>query len=365
VSHSPGSATIRLFLTARLVAGLLVASVLIWMMWSTGRADAGSLLAARKARCVERASWLTGPRSASRTDLNWNVHGADLGHPLLQGDDLYLVFGDTFGRTGRGGPDWRSNTMARVSSPEPGDEFVIADMVTDDTGEAAELLPSMKVDGIEKTVIPTYGIGVGDEMVLHYMSVRRWSSPGRWEVAHAGFASSVDDGVTWTVHDEQLDGDGNFAQVAMVALDEHVLLYGIPAGRFGGVQLARARPAELTRPSTYEYWNGRDWTGHAGAAVDIVPAPVGELSVRWSETLERWLMMYLDETLRAVVVRSAPEPVGPWSTPRIVTTDRQYPLSYAPYFIPTPDRDGQTYFTLSQFGPYQVSLMRLDLSCLV
>ena len=362
--HSLSRAATRLSLAIKIVAGSVIASVLIWMMWSTGRADAGSLLAAPRARCVERAGWLTGPRSASRTDLNWNVHGADLGHPIVHGDDLYLVFGDTWGRTGHEGADWRSNTIARVSSPDPSDDLVIADMVTDETGEAAELLPSMKVAGIEKTVIPTYGIGVGEEMVLHYMSVRRWVSPGRWEVGHAGFASSVDSGVTWTVHDERLDGEGNFAQVAMVSLDDHVLLYGIPAGRFGGVQLARARPAELTRPSTYEYWDGREWTGDPGAAVDIVPAPVGELSVQWSETLDRWLMMYLDETLRAVVVRSAPDPVGQWSGPRVVTTDRQYPLSYAPYFIPGPERDGQAYFTMSQFGPYQVSLMRLDLACL-
>lgn len=363
MSQSTTSAASRLSVAAATVAGTLIAAVLIWMMWSTGRADAGSLLAAPRDRCVERASWLTGPRSTSRTDLTWNVYGADLGHPLLHGDDLYLVFGDTFGRTGREGPDWRSNTLARVSSPEPGDDFVIADMVTDETGEAAELLHSMKVEGVEKTVIPTYGIGVGDEMVLHYMSVRRWNTPGRWEVAYAGFASSVDNGVTWTVHDEVLDGNGNFAQVAMVALDDHVLLYGIPAGRFGGVQLARALADDLARPSTFEYWDGNDWTADADDAVDIVPAPVGELSVRWSETLEQWLMMYLDETLRAVVVRTAPEPVGPWSAARVVTTDRQYPTSYAPYFVPGPDRDGQAYFTMSQFGPYQVSLMRLDLAC--
>src|SRR5262249_12577517 len=115
------------------------------------------------------------------------VSGADLGHLFDLDNRLYLVFGDSWGpgtdlppdpgRTDLGRPlivkDWRSNTMASVSSAQ---EFLQnglrnASMITDRDSHAKELIPGLHQpnDGRgEVTKIPTGGVAVGETMFLHY-----------------------------------------------------------------------------------------------------------------------------------------------------------------------------------------------------
>lgn len=307
---------------------------------------------------VTRVAQVTGPGSVNDTARRWDVYGADLGHMLWYEGSLYMVFGDTFGP---GGHDWRSNTMARIASPVPSSGLPFASMVTGRGGAAAELLGSKKVDGVEQTVIPTYGIAVGSRMYLHYMSVRHWTSPGRWQINYSGMAWSDDGGRTW-VKDPgtRWPAGSNFGQVAMAEQRGTVYLLGIPAGRFGGVQVARVSSADLLSLGDYRYWDGTTWSADPAAAATVVPAPVGELSVRWSSYLGRWLMMYLDESRAAVVLRTAPQLTGPWTAEQVVTTAAQYPELYAPYLVPV-ETGPDVYFTMSQYGPYEVYLMRARL----
>src|SRR5207248_6602149 len=94
--------------------------------------------------------------------------------------------------------------------------------------------------------IPTYGVSTGKRMFLHYMSVQHWGQPGHWTLNASGLAFSDDDGQTWT-KDEHLTwpGDSNFGQVAIVEDRGYLYFFGIPGGRYGGVQLARVRPEEI------------------------------------------------------------------------------------------------------------------------
>ncbi|MBV8527993.1 MAG: DUF4185 domain-containing protein, partial [Candidatus Dormibacteraeota bacterium] len=149
-------------------------------------------------------------------------------------------------------------------------------------------------------------------------------------------------------------------QVAMVALDGYVYLFGIPGGRFGNAELARVPEADMLQLDAYRYWDGLAWSADPRAAAAVVPAPVGELSVRWSDTLHRWLMMYLDESRAAIVMRTAPQITGPWGDEQVVATAAEHPELYAPYMIPL-DTGPDIYFTMSQFGPYEVYLMKLTL----
>lgn len=310
---------------------------------------------------VEVAAQLTGPGSVNRTDQRWNVHGTDLGHMFRHDGELFMVFGDTFGPGGFGGRAWRSNVMARIPDPDPRNGLRFDEMITGAGGQATELLGSRKIHGVERTVIPTYGISIDGRMYLHYMSVRTWNGPGRWDVRHSGFAYSDDGGRTWT-KDQQMrwpDGSG-FAQVAMVRRDGHVYLFGIPEGRFGGVRLARVPEDGLLEPSAYRYWNGTQWSRVESDAVEIVPGPVGELSVRWSEARSTWLMMYLNEERSAIVLRTAAELTGPWTAEQGVVGARKHPQLYAPYLVPTETGD-DVYFTMSRYDIYNVLLMRMRL----
>ncbi|WP_166461986.1 DUF4185 domain-containing protein [Paracoccus alkanivorans] len=300
---------------------------------------------------------LTGPNSANRTD-RWNVHGTDLGHMFRHKGALYMVFGDTFGADGGA---WRSSTMARITEP-PG-SFDFAQMIEGPDGSAKELIGSAKLPGFEWTVIPTNGISLGDRMVLHYMSVRMWTSNGRWLVRRSGLAYSDDDGWTWHRSPAAVWPNGvGFEQVAFVDLGGMIYSFGIPAGRFGEVRLRRVGRDAIFDPAAYRYWDGSGWVPDHRAAAAVVPAPAGELSVAWSETHRRWLMMYLDEVQAAIVLRMADELTGPWSKPQTVAQARDYPGLYAPFIVPGDALDDAVSFTMSRWKPlYNVFLMKAPL----
>lgn len=245
---------------------------------------------------VEQIAQLTGPAETSLNSTweEFEVYGTDLGHTFIHGESMYMVFGDTFAISNT---DWRCNTAAKLSADQdPADGLIIVDMITDREGHAQELLPAKKIDFDEITVIPTYGVAVGDRLFLHYMSVHNWGTPGVWTLNESGLAYWDDDGQSWT-KDEAVrwSGESNFGQVSIVEHDAHLYIHGIPGGRFGGVQLARVAPENLLDLTMYEYWDGTDWTGDIAAAESIVPAPVGELSVRWNAYYNTWVMMYLNE----------------------------------------------------------------------
>lgn len=365
---------VRLVLAAVVV---LAAGLAIYLLSNRGRAVPLGILRADQApphRAVEMPPlWerfgslsvtqqLTGPGSPNQTFERWNVGGTDLGFTFLHEGDLYMVFGDTYGRERS---DWRSNTMAKVAdveSPAAGLEF--ERFISDPSGRATELLSSQKVYWVEQTVIPTNGVSVDSRMFLHYMSVRRWVAPGQWRINHAGLAYSEDDGHTWVKSGPFWGERSNFAQVAFARIDdepETVYLFGIPAGRFGQVKLARVAADTMLSPGAYEYWDGGDWSPFESDAATVVPAPVGELSVAWSGYLQRWVMMYLDERHKAIVVRTADELTGPWTEPRLITTARDHPQLYAPFIIPFRTNAPEIFFTMSRWDSYNVYLMHLKL----
>jgi hypothetical protein len=310
---------------------------------------------------TEVAGQITGAKSPNHTD-RWDVYGTDLGHMFWHGGELYMVFGDTFGKPTILGKHWRSNTMARVADPDPRHGLRIETMITGPDGWAKELIPSKKIDQLEMTVIPTNGISAGGRMILHYMSVRHWDKPGRWTVSRSGLAYSDDDGRTWKTPAAAVwPGGTGFEQVAFVRHGEFIYSFGIPQGRFGGVRLRRVAPENILVRSAYQYWNGTDWVPDIGAAAVIVPAPVGELSVAWSAAHNRWIMLYLDPQAEAIVLRAAAGLTGPWGDKQQVLSRKDYPGIYAPFIVPGSDIDGDLYYTASFWGPYNVFLMHTRL----
>lgn len=329
-----------------------------------GRGMVGSLEATE----LEVVQQLTGPGSANRTDERWGVVGTDLGHPFLHRGDLYLTFGDTYGggglfRTGGfGARDWRSNVMARIDEPDPRGALRFTEMLSRPDGRARELLSRDMLPGEPETVIPTAGVSDGRRMFLHHMSVRSWDGPGRWTVGRSGIAYSDDDGDTWTVDPDAVWGEGSgFAQVAYAQDDGSVYVFGIPEGRFGDVRLARVSSDALLRPDAYRYWTGAGWAPEEGRAVALVAGSVGELSVGWSGTHGLWLMMYVDEERRAVVLRTAERVTGPWSEARPLVPAARFPTLYAPYMLPL-ETGRDVYFTLSRYDVYNVFLLRARLA---
>lgn len=328
-----------------------------------------ALAGASDVRMVAR---LVGEGSINDTPARFGLHGADLGSMFNKGDTLYMVFGDSFGCCipGTGGPgnarDWRKNCLAIITDRDPTDGLTFDDMIVDRPGHAKELLHAGRFD---KTVIPTYGVAVGERMYLHYMAVLAWGQPGEWFLNESGLAYSDDDGQTWSKDAEcKWEGSSNFGQVAIAKTDSEAYLFGIPGGRFGGVQLARVGLDSLLDKSAYSYFAGTadgapQWSPDEKPAVLIVPSPVGELSVLWNPYLERWIMTYLDEKRAGIVIREALHPWGPWAPSLPLVSGSEYPGLYGAYMHPWYiENDGEIlYFTMSQWDPYSVFLMRARL----
>jgi len=323
---------------------------------------------------VTEVEQLTGPASPNKTD-RYFVAGQDLGSMFRANGKTWFVFGDTFGQrdpemTGGGGGGWRSNTLAYTTDTDPEDGIRFDGYIVDDTNWAKELIPAKQVDGLEITVIPTYGFAADGAMYLDYMSVKHWGAPGEWETNYSGLAKSTDEGKTWTkLAAPRWPGNSNFVQVSVQEVDGDLYFWGVTHGRFGGVQLMKVPEKQVEEQDAYRYFAGLDadgapqWSADMTEAKTIVDGTVGELSVAWNDYLKRWLMTYTDGGGGGSGIREAAAPWGPWSDAHTLVSAADVPGLYSPYMLPEyTANDGRTiYFTLSKWGPYNVFWYRADL----
>ncbi len=325
---------------------------------------------------------LTGPDAINDTEQA-AVAGTDLGSMANVGDRTYFFFGDTFGErdpdsTGGQGGIWRSNVSAWTTDDDPSDGITFDGWApADDLGWAQALVEGehdINDGGGEVTKIPTHGFAIGEALYISYMSVSYWGEPGAWDANYAGLAKSTDEGETWTPLDSpRWPGDSNFIQVAPVHVTEggteYLYLWAIPSGRFGGVQLMRVPATEdaVEDQSAYSYFAGTDadgeplWDADMRHAETVVEGTIGELSVMWSEYLERWIMTYSDAG--NAYIREGITPWGPWGEPIELVRASDYPGLYAPFLNPRYVGEGgkRIYFAMSLWGPYNVFWFSADL----
>lgn len=313
---------------------------------------------------------LTGPDAPNNTWGRWDIKGTDLGIMWDDGAGRVLTaFGDTFGNawTGPGGGsgpngNWRSNVLVRSSDTDLSDGMLFESAPQSPQGIAKQLIPSKKINGDEITTIPTAAISVGKRQYLGFMSVKQWGAPGYWDTNYAGIAYSDDDGENWTVSDTRWDntaaGDDPFQMQAYVRSGGQIYVFGTQNGRNGPASLARVPAQKLLDESAYRYWDGAHWSKDEADAAPVIDAPVSELSVQYDAFSKRFLLMTLSG--EDIVLRTATSPEGPWSAPQTVASSADYPGLYGGYFHPW-NKDGVIYFTMSQWSPYNVYLMRMQI----
>lgn len=316
---------------------------------------------------------VTGEDSPNRTGSGFGVYGTDLGILWDSGNgEVLAAFGDTYGLgwappgTGPDHADWRCNVLAASTATDLAAGLPLYPVATRPNGTAAQILDRDR-DVRENTVIPTTGIAVDGTDYLHYMSVRNWGKPGNWDTTYAGVAVSTDHGRTWRKPPGSRWPNRRhrhpFQMGAFVRDGEHVYLVGTPAGRFGSASLARVPAPSVSDVDAYEYWTGRAWVrGDPFAAVPVLAGPVGELSVGYHRFLGRWLAIHLDEHRAAIVLRSAERLTGPWRDPVPLVSGTDYPGLYGGYLHPWTLDGPDVYFTMSQWVPYHVLLLRATLA---
>ncbi len=312
-----------------------------------------------------------GPDGNNSTQ-NVDVCGADLGSMFDWNGKVYNVFGDTFGCPLSATPvNWRSNTLSYTTDSNPSDGITFDGWIVGADGKAKALIPHDAGPATE-TAIPTYGVSIGTTGYLFYFEGT--ISPS-WSCNYSSVAKSTDGGQNWTKLSGLKWSPGNFNQVAIYKKGGYVYFFGIPCGRTGGAKLMRVLEGSIENKAAYEYVTGFDpsgnptWTVNAeSSAVIVVPAPVGELSVRWDNYLGKYIMMYLkDVSPYTIQLRSAPDLWGPWGAPQDIVNGNTYPCLYAPYMREGyEENDGQVvYFRMSRFctgfNPYSTYWMKVTL----
>jgi hypothetical protein len=306
----------------------------------------------------------------NQTHSNYKVDATDLGIMWdAGGGTIMCVFGDTFGNgwtgPGAGGPDWRSNVLAKSTDTNLADGLTFSTMIQDTPGHAKQIIYSAHdTSGTgDFTAIPTAGVTVGSRHYIHYMQIRSWDGAGRWTTNFSEIAYSDDGGQNWTKSGVKWSGTSKFAQAAYIKSGGYVYMFGTPSGRFGSVFLARVTEANMLNKASYQYWNGSSWvTNNEGAAVAIIAGPVGEISVVYNTKYQKYILGYLNEQRAEVVFRDSASLTGGWSVENVVAPATVYPGLYGCFIHPWSNTGDDLYFLMSQWDPYNVFLMRSPLN---
>ncbi|MDR0542394.1 MAG: DUF4185 domain-containing protein [Dysgonamonadaceae bacterium] len=311
----------------------------------------------------------------NRTDERYNVGGTDLGIIWDMENGSYgLFFGDTYGKSfipvPGGGPgaagDWRSNVLAFSSDTDLDDGLRFSGMAVDNSGNAREIAWSAKntSGNGDYTSIPTAAIHADGVDYLHYMNIRTWTG---WVTNYSALYASDNHGETWRHCSEVIfQSNSPFGQVALAKKDGYVYMMGTPTGRDGSACLARIPEKSMLKQADYEYRNaGQGWVkGSETQATVMIDGKVGEASLMYHRKFGRWIYTYFDPEEYALCYRDAADITGPWTKEKILVKSADYPALYGSFMHPAKDADDRLYFTMSQWGPYNVFLMRADLQCI-
>ena len=311
---------------------------------------------------------MTGPNSPTgQVSVNANVCGTDLGIPFIWRSATYFAFGDTRGCAGR--PNDRSSALAFSPNTTTAAGLSLQAWLADHNAEARDVLR----ETTGSNAIPTGAIGIGNNAYIFFMEVSGWEWPGAWRCSLTSVASaSAANPAEWTNHQAAVGwGPGGFSQLAVLhePSTATLYLYGTPCGRSGSVRLMKVPEGEILNLGAYSYlagFNGPNqpvWSPSQRDAITVAGGPAGELSVRHNAWLGSYVMTYLDQAKEAIVLRESPTPWGPWSAPIVIARNAEYPKLYGAFMQQgLEDNGGETiYFTMSQWDPYNVFLMRTTL----
>ncbi len=326
-----------------------------------------------------------GVPTLSQTDTRADFWATDLGSIVEHKGDLLFLFGDTWG--GRGG---LLDTFGISRSTDPWN--VVMDVPLASDGKWQPINPPGLF--LAEYGVPSHGISVDDSLYAVF------TQPGLDDtiMRRSYMIVSHDDGATWeTLY--QLD-NGNalnpvFVNVWLERHDGYIYMFGSGAYRASSPTLARIREEDFPQKAAWEYFAGRTfanvplWSPNASDSARLFfHNQVGEFSCGYVEQLSSWVMLYNSASPRGIVMRTAPDLLGPWSSAQVILNpshaygdymhiswdankvdlmsdpDREgeYGGEYAPYLISrfttgTAERC-ELYYTMSTWNPYQVVIMK-------
>ncbi len=344
------------------------------------------------------------PRYAhNHTESRFGIRGTDLGASFVHKERIYFLFGDTW-RTPYQKEEVNLDSIAFCTDSNPDDGLDLT---------FYKQPPLIRTGNISQREfeVPLDGLSFGGSMFVFF-------STGHYKVADYDLmgrsivALSDNDGYDFdylydfsrekfiNVSLDTVDG----ATIGLRDYQRTLLIWGSGRYRSSDVYLAAIPLEEIASQRYRRYYAGQHdqhpiWSWNEEDAIPLFCAGcVGELSVRWNQFLERWIILYNSDNPACTVMRFATQPWGNWSDPFMVfNPDKGYGLfmhapwkdasqhdyvydnmfgsdndfpwreqvpggPYGPYQIAPLARGEQgiftqIYFTMSTWNPYQVMLM--------
>ena len=299
------------------------------------------------------------------------VRGVDGAPSVVIGGKAYWFFGDTV----RAGPAGRQDVIAASVARARGvDERGCPQL---DFKQTDGTVQPMFARREETTAWPGGVLAIDDASALFYLVKVTRESPFAWHVSAIGLgrfdAASMEGArLVETIWDENSGFGSRLAEVrSPVLMGDDVIVYiRTEDGRnFAG----KAPLGRIAEREAYTYWTGGDWSPDPADAQPmwpvtpgVVPADNG-ISVSFDELTKQWLALYTEDLAR-VVVRTAPQPWGPWSATTTCLecrplVDDVYPYCYSAELHRELSADASTaYITFSSQKPYDMTLVELKLA---
>jgi len=288
----------------------------------------------------------------------------DLGIPFLTKENkLLMMLGDV------NAPQRTPNAIALVSPDLSNIQWIV-----DSQGEPIPFFPLLA-----QSTVPGGAISLNDSQYVFMMNVIQWNNglPGN---VHASslLGKSTSNFQFVPVNGVGFPVDSKFINIApILSQGKNRQLYLVASGyyRNSPIYLSKVLNNQIESMNQYRYYSGNNtWTSNLDNAQPIVvDENVGELSVRWNNYLNKYLLMYFGWTPTGagwLKLRSADELWGPWSEPEVIFAYDSNPDWYQPgwfgsyggYLLPVEFSEGSiVYFTLSVWVPYRSFLMQIDL----
>ena len=299
-------------------------------------------------------------------------------------------FRDVFERLAAAGqpqghaPFERMPTNTGLLLRDPTGEHGLRDFsyLTDAHGEIRQLVPDGDGDrpGWDRTWC-LHGVALGDRLYLYYQHIRmRERAGGPFAMGFEVLGTGLARGTLGEWRFERIPQAGGdlwwpypqpqFANCVLPA-EGWLYLYGVTPTEAGVQQayLARVRPDDVERRERYTYYGGAGWSDDVADAAPLFDGPPNELSVSYNAHLGSYLCVHSMGLGGRQVMRTAPQPWGPWSEPTTFWTyepapDKKYPvIAYAAKEHPELARDDGrvVYVTFIEHEEYFPHLLEVTL----
>ncbi len=306
------------------------------------------------------------------------IRGADLGIPLMDGTNMWLVFGDT-----KAVPPARDGAGSVLESPVPFDPQS-ASWKSSKEGFYSPLR-SARAEGSDVSTVPTGAIAIGGTRYIFAMQVEHWGKGAEPTRAHGVLLRQDGEGFSEAARWKTDGLHVNTAPLLSKLPDgtDAVFMYVTGRYRASPIYLAYALPSNIEDPGKYCYFTsyGEDglpvWSGSpedAAPLPDFADVGAGELSFIYHPFFKSYLLMFKDYLRKVFVLYCSDSPYGPFSgmvgfipcgspKSRPEWMKPGWGGCYGGFMLPGKSGpDGHDlYFTLSLRKPYTTVLMKMRL----